>query len=106
MSCPPCEHSPTGRRAPRRRKPDFPRKPPEASAAIVASSPSYPYTPFCPFETAVSPPSYFYRNEEVSYSMLRRLFRWLGFRAVRSAVVGRGRPPLLDIGLGFALLRD
>src|SRR5438093_1549717 len=38
--------------------------------------------------------------------MLAWFVRWLGFRAVRRSITnGRGRP-LLDIGLGFALLRD
>ena len=38
--------------------------------------------------------------------MLRWLLRAFGLRAMRSVVVGGRRPPLLDFGLGFALLRD
>ena len=38
--------------------------------------------------------------------MLRWLLRWFGFRMLRRAVVGGKRPPLLDFGLGFALLKD
>ena len=37
--------------------------------------------------------------------MLTNILRLLGFRALRSAVVGGRRPPL-DVKLGFALFRD
>ncbi len=38
--------------------------------------------------------------------MFRWLFRRLGFRMMHRAVAGGRRPPLLDFGLGFALMRD
>jgi len=38
--------------------------------------------------------------------MLRWAFRLLGVRALKSAVSGGRRPPLLDFGLGFSLFRD
>lgn len=38
--------------------------------------------------------------------MLKWAFRLLGGRALRKVVAGNGRPPILDVGLGFTLLRD
>ncbi len=38
--------------------------------------------------------------------MLRLLFKMFGMRALKTAVAGGKRPPMLDFGLGLALLRD
>jgi len=38
--------------------------------------------------------------------MLKWLLRALGIRALRTAVHGGSRPPILDFGLGISLLRD
>jgi hypothetical protein len=38
--------------------------------------------------------------------MLKWAFRLLGARALKTAVAGGNRPPILDVGLGFSLLRD
>jgi hypothetical protein len=38
--------------------------------------------------------------------MLKWAFRLLGVRALKTTVAGGKRPPILDVGLGFTLLRD
>src|SRR5580765_4190964 len=38
--------------------------------------------------------------------MLKWAIRLLGVRALKTAVAGGKRPPILDFGLGFTLLRD
>ena len=38
--------------------------------------------------------------------MVQTGLRWLGRRAVHAAVAGGKKPPLLDFGFGFSLLRD